>query len=521
MSAFSSLLNQFKQATQQSTSSSSSPGGFPSAAATASETRKRSRPAINVNNNDTVAAAVAAPSKSHHHHLQGRDHSDKQKNQHRRRRLPSTPVNKIYIACPAFAETGGPEALHQLCHMINCGNYCPTSINSVKDDNAETIEVNNDDNDADNNCNDHSTEYDEFGRESKRQHRRTDDTTPALTAGRGIAQKEVAPTTRAYMLYLRERSTNSGGGAVEHIQSSRARSTKYDRYLAPPAPHLPGWGWEREGEERPVVAVANDNDDGEYSSEMVIWPECWTHLIDSLQPSPPNDDDDNFIDDDNNNKDLLLAERSTNIRRRRRRKYQIAIWWLSVNNNNGQFSPHQFATRCDVLHLAQSAYAREYVFSRLKRGEKKRGVEQNNDDNDDDDINLLSLTEFIPYASQTFSSATTSAEDDDDDHHRLCDHNDVVATTRDLDVVYNPAKGMHFTDEIIRRMCGGKKVRVNLMDGGSGDGGGAVGGVGGSIRFTPIGKGIDGRERMTGEEVVALLRRSKVVRVIRTLLAAP
>ena len=90
----------------------------------------------------------------------------------------------------------------------------------------------------------------------------------------------------------------------------------------------------------------------------------------------------------------------------------------------------------------------------------------------------------------------------------------VIATPRELDVVYNPAKGMHYTDEIIRRMCGGggggKKVKtLNWNDGGGSSG------VEGSIRFTPIGKGVGGRERMTGEEVVDLLRRSKVVRVCK------
>jgi hypothetical protein len=126
---------------------------------------------------------------------------------------------------------------------------------------------------------------------------------------------------------------------------------------------------------------------------------------------------------------------------------------------------------------------------------KQKSVgEEDGCDNDGRNNNLLSLTEFIPYASPTFSSNTPG---------------DTNNSTRDLDVVYNPAKGMHYTDEIIRRMCGGggKKARTNTWY----DAGG-TNSAGSSIRFTPIGKGVGGRERMTGEEVVDLLRRSKVVR---------
>ncbi len=148
------------------------------------------------------------------------------------------------------------------------------------------------------------------------------------------------------------------------------------------------------------------------------------------------------------------------------------------------------------MHLVQSAYAREYVLSRLKQhGVTMKGVGEGNGDGDDGrNNNLLSLTEFVPYASPTFSFNIP------DDTNNI---------TRDLDVVYNPAKGMHYTDEIIRRMCGGggKKARTTTWN----DCGGKVS-AGSSIRFTPIGKGVGGRERMMGEEVVDLLRRSKVVR---------
>ena len=55
---------------------------------------------------------------------------------------------------------------------------------------------------------------------------------------------------------------------------------------------------------------------------------------------------------------------------------------------------------------------------------------------------VLEMTEFIPYASPSFNSSETNKEE------------------RDLQIVYNPAKGMHYTDEIIRRACG-KKVKTD------------------------------------------------------------
>lgn len=38
--------------------------------------------------------------------------------------------------------------------------------------------------------------------------------------------------------------------------------------------------------------------------------------------------------------------------------------------------------------------------------------------------------------------------------------------------------------------------------------------TGGGIKFSPIGKGVGGRERLTGEEVVVLLKRAKVVCIL-------
>ena len=338
-------------------------------------------------------------------------------------------------------------------------------------------------------------ETDDFGRRESKQHnaRATSD---QQLRGRRVPAKLL----RAYMLYLRESTTRSGSVVMEHIQSSRARPSKYDKYLAPPALHLPGSSTTNSQQRGTTTTSPLQlflDIDEEYSSELVIWPECWTNLIDSLQPS----EEGSLADDKRHG----LGERSiADSNNSRKKKYQIAIWWLSVNNNKGQFTQEQFAKRRDVLHLVQSAYAREYVMSKLlPHGVKNEGAGEH--DNDDRLYNnLLSLTEFIPYSSPTFSTITS-------DDINNCDN--YIAAHRDVDVVYNPAKGMHYTDEIIRRMCGGasgKKARTkkNGLDASGSNGGGN------SIQFAPIGKGFGGQERMTGEEVVDLLRRSKVVRSV-------
>ncbi|EJK54875.1 hypothetical protein THAOC_25460 [Thalassiosira oceanica] len=267
--------------------------------------------------------------------------------------FPTTPVARIYIACPANVETGGPEALHQLCHVINAGEY------SYLDDEVSGRGASN---------------RDEFGRSKQDPKRRR--------------------PIKAYMLYLRER-----GSSVEHVDASAARSPKYEKYHAPPAEELPGAAHDGSGSSL------------EYSSDLVIWPEVWTHLIDSLQCNEADGG-----------------------------KYQSAIC-----------SPSKY-----------NAAAGRQPTNRV-----------------------LMMTEFLPDASPSFSS---SAEDKGDD-----------SDVRDIDVVYNTAKGMHYTDEIIRRACG-KKTKPELD--------GSI--RGGGLRFSPIGKGEGGRERLSGEEVVALLRRAKV-----------
>lgn len=395
MAGFASLLDQFKQTTAAVASATKRP--HPSPHPAASDDQSASRNDINSANNGT----------------------QKIQKQHQTYQYPGTPVQTIYIACPANTETGGPEALHQLCHVINEGSYL------VADVHVDDVSIS---------------------------------TSPAQR-NNGKKKKPL----KAYMLYLRERNNNpsSSSSSVEHVPSPRARPEKYAKYNAPIAEWLPG-------------SLANKSsvgvkDDG-YSSELVVWPECWTHLIDSLQPpSTPTT-----------------------------RKYQCAIWWLSVNNNKGRFLPEHFKTRKDILHLVQSDYARDYVVRNLSSGGRAVAAAAGGGaaSMGEDERRVLDLTEFIPYASPSFSSAMVTTVDNNTDANE-------TTNSRDLDVVYNTVKGMHYTDEIMRRACG-KKFKT-ASDGSA---------VGGGIRFSPIGKGVGGRERLSGEEVVALLKRAKVVSLL-------
>ena len=362
MSGFSSLLENFKHTTQLAAAAASSSSNASSSSASGTH-RSRKRPHNEIS--DT--------------HI-----------------FPTTAVARIFIACPANVETGGPEALHQLCHMINAGEYSCL------------------DNEIDGESRRGTSNRDEFGRSKQ--------------------GPETRRPIKAYMLYLRERGTS-----VEHVDASAARSPKYDKYNAPPAEELPG--------------AAHDGSESslEFSSDLVIWPEVWTHLIDSLQSETGSG------------------------------KYQSAIWWLSVNNNKGRFTSQQFESRKDILHLVQSAYARHYVRSKLGGSPSKYNAAAGRQPTK----RVLMMTEFLPQASPSFAPPAEGKDDDPD--------------ARDIDVVYNTAKGMHYADEIIRRACG-KKTKPERD--------GSI--RGGGLRFSPIGKGEGGRERLSGEEVVALLRRAKV-----------
>jgi len=119
---------------------------------------------------------------------------------------------------------------------------------------------------------------------------------------------------------------------------------------------------------------------------------------------------------------------------------QCAIWWLSVNNNTGRFKDWR---RNDILHLYQSEYARQHL--------EKNGAKH-----------IHAMTEYIPDRI-TFDSPKE----------------------RKIDVLYNPLKGMHYTDDILKRSQQ-------------------------SINFSPIGAGEGGRNRISPEQVRALLKQAKV-----------
>lgn len=361
MSGFASLLSQFKQSTEQA--------------------RAPSSHSINL-----VAANVSAkPAVTF--------------------QRPTTPVRRIFIACPPI-ETGGPEALHQLCHLINSGGYQYEPENTANKDVA----------------------VDEFGREIKK----------------GSADVDNTRRVNACMLYLRERH-----GSVVVAEEASCPS-KYSRYNAPVASELPG---------KKGCSIGSDG----YCSDLVVWPEIWTKHMDALQQT---------TDCDHGNRDHNASKHC---------KYQIAIWWLSVDNNRGAFGPNEFRQRCDVLHLVQSYYARQYVTSNIL-GKKRQSQETER-------AKVLDLTEFISYASaaayQTGEREITSTQ-----------------SVRDLDVVYNPLKGMHYTDEIIRRSRN-KKAKLNSDD--------CSAAANTTVKFHPIGGGEGGKERLSGEEVIALLKRAKVV----------
>ncbi|KAL7500189.1 hypothetical protein ACHAWT_008285 [Skeletonema menzelii] len=352
----------------------------------------------------------------------------------------STPIKTIYIACPANTETGGPEALHQLCHMINSGEYyfdetTDTTINAKQEgDNAR----------------------DEFGRLITDKSRNS--SSSSSSSNQNEAGNKGKRQLKAFMLYLRERSFGNKSSSLEQVFGDRSspRPSKYDKYNAPMAEHY----FPPHPSDYPTSTSSSSN--GGYSSDLVIWPEVWTHYIDSLQPE-------------------------------RAMKYQSAIWWLSVNNNKGRFAPYQFIERQDILHLVQSEYARDYVRTKLSAAATSKDVGSGGTKKNEQQ-HVLTMTEFIPYSSSEFALPSTPATEETSDKEK--GGNDLKSNL----VVYNPAKGMHWTDEIIRRACG-KHVKTE-RDGSVTSGGG--------IRFCPIGKGPGGQERMTGEEVVELLKTAKV-----------
>jgi len=239
--------------------------------------------------------------------------------QQQSRPFPNEKVDRIYLACPPNVQTGGPEAMHQLCDKINAI--------------GKSLQVS------------------------------------------------------AFMMYVEDRN-----GIACHVKNAKPLGA-YSIY--------------------PNIQVgAEESCDG--SKSLVIWPECWTNLIDSLPGS-----------------------------------HQNAIWWLSVDNNNGKF---QQWDRKDILHLHQSEYAKCHVVKNLKKETKDNGSFNSKQ--------VLPMTEYIPV------------------RHLPAEFKGIP---RDLEILYNPLKGIHYTDEIRKR----SEKR---------------------FRFTAIG----GRKRLTPTQVTKLLHQAKV-----------
>jgi len=119
---------------------------------------------------------------------------------------------------------------------------------------------------------------------------------------------------------------------------------------------------------------------------------------------------------------------------------QCAIWWLSVDNDTYRFKEWH---RKDIFHLWQSEYARQHL---LKHGAQ----------------HVLKMTEYISDPPKPDKSIK-----------------------RDIDVLFNPLKGVHYTDEIRKRS-------------------------GTAMKFVPVGGGVDGRVRLSPRDVRKLLKRTKI-----------
>ena len=117
-----------------------------------------------------------------------------------------------------------------------------------------------------------------------------------------------------------------------------------------------------------------------------------------------------------------------------------AIWWLSVDNNTRRFKDW---TRKDIIHLHQSEYAKHHL---LAHGAKY----------------IYQMTEYISNPPNPDNSIN-----------------------RSIDVLFNPLKGVHYTDAIRKRS-------------------------GAAIQFRPIGAGPEGSIRISPDEVRGLLLRAKV-----------
>lgn len=193
------------------------------------------------------------------------------------------------------------------------------------------------------------------------------------------------------------------------------------------------------------------------SDSMLIWPECWTHYMEKHSIKMNRDS-------------KYLSNRAI---------HQMAIWWLSVDYNNNKFK--NWHKRKDVIHLYQSQYAKNYIIMNMGRTELSLSKSKNNKFVSSNLIECSTAkTNEVMKNSKIFPNVLPMFEYI---HERYIKPDSMV--TRDIEVVYNPHKGMHFTDKIRRRS---DKV----------------------INFMPIGDGMQGKKRISPTEVKARLQRAKI-----------
>lgn len=277
----------------------------------------------------------------------------------------------------------------------------------------------------------------------------------------------------AYMLFLREdrqqhyNTMNEGSTStpqlpmVYHVPNAQvleAYSSIYPHLKV--ADSLPGV------ESMDHYQPCDENNSSEYDGNLVVWPECWTNLIDSLYHQ------DYYHDGDNDNESMMSQQN------KKRKKHQTAIWWLSVDNNNPKFK--DWKKREDIIHLYQSEYAKNHIIKNKSVTTEEEGIkaaaatgttgtnkEQQLQQTNATLLNLVyPMTEYIPIRQP----------------HVIQNQQE----GRDFEVLYNPFKGIHYTDEIRKRSESSK------------------------MRFTPIGGGEHGNERISAQEVTSILHRAKV-----------
>ncbi len=295
-------------------------------------------------------------SKAEERALESRDRKHKGQNQNDvQKQFPKTKVEKIFLVCPPSVQTGGPEAMHQLCNEINATSRENGEVSALM-----------------------------LYIEEKRD--------------RAYLSKTTVPLDTYSSIYPNIQVCTNWPDADGSFQNTESEDSK------------------------------DSDDSSTYSSSLVIWPEIWTNLVDSLEGN-----------------------------------HQNAIWWLSVNNNSGKYQ--QWGRR-DILHLYQSQYAKCHI---LKNIEKARANNINNGGGEPDDSNILSK-QVLPMTEYIYKSLVEVDQSLED-------------SQRDLEILYNPLKGIHYTDAIRKRSD--KK-----------------------FQFTPIGG--SGDKRITPAQVTKLLHRAKV-----------